>query len=218
MDVIYNPLKTKLIVEAERNGVKTAGGLMMLVAQAKEAVEIFTGKQLDDSCIAKITQQLEKEKQNIVLIGMPSCGKSTIAKALVQHLNKQVVDLDTKIVERYGSIPTLFEQYGEDYFRDCETQIAKELSQQTGLILSCGGGIIKREENMLNLKRNGMVIYIQRDLDLLIADDTRPLSSSKEAILNLYEERKSLYEGYSDYIVENNGTIEEVVQKIVEIL
>ena len=92
------------------------------------------------------------------------------------------------------------------------------MSQKTGLILSCGGGIIKREENMIALRQNGIIIYIKRDLDLLIADDTRPLSSSKEAVLKLYEERKSLYEGYSDYIIENNGTIEEVVQKIVEIL
>ncbi|MBQ9840956.1 MAG: shikimate dehydrogenase [Erysipelotrichaceae bacterium] len=218
VDVIYNPLKTKFLVEAERNGVKTAGGLMMLVAQAKEAVEIFTGKSLEDGCIANITQQLEKEKRNIVLIGMPSCGKSTIAKALANVVNKQVVDIDDVIVERYGSIPDIFKQYGEDYFRDCETQMTKEMSQQTGWILACGGGIIKREENMIALKQNGKIIYIQRDLDLLIADDTRPLSSSKEAILKLYEERKSLYEGYSDYIIENNGTIEEVVQKIVEIL
>ena len=218
VDVIYNPLNTKFLVEAKKVGAKTASGLMMLVAQAKEAVEIFTGKPLDDGCIADITQQLEKEKQNVVLIGMPSCGKSTIAKALAQQLNKQVVDLDAKIVEKYGSIPRLFEQYGEEYFRNCETQIAKEVSSQTGLILSCGGGIIKREENMMALKQNGIIIYIKRDLDLLIADDTRPLSSSKEAISKLYKERKALYEQYSDFIIENNGTIVEVVQKIVDIL
>ena len=218
VDIVYNPIKTKLIVEAEMLQLKTAGGLMMLVAQAKQAVEIFTGKKLDDTCIEQITNQLMLQKRNIVLIGMPSCGKTSIAKELSKQLGYPFMDIDEEIVKQQGcSIPDIFQQYGENYFRDLETKVTKEVSQLTGVIISCGGGVIKRLENMVALKQNGYIVYIQRDIEKLIADTTRPLSSSKEAILRLYEERYALYEAYSECKIANNDTIEKAVEELIHL-
>ena len=217
VDVVYNPLKTKLIVEAELMGLKVCGGLMMLVAQAKEAVEIFTGKKICDSVIERITKELEKEKRNLVLIGMPSCGKSTIGKLLAEQLHCPFIDMDEEIVKKAGkSIPDIFKEDGEPYFRDLETQVAKEVSKNTSVVISCGGGVVKKVENILSLKQNGILLYIKRDIDKLLSDNSRPLSSSKEAIFKLYEERYILYEKYSDRMIENNGTIIEVVRRIFE--
>ena len=216
-DIVYNPLKTKLIVEAEKLQLKTTCGLMMLVAQAKQAVEIFTGKTLDDACIAQITYALMKEKQNIVLIGMPSCGKTTIAKELAKQLPYTIVDIDEMVEKQQGcTIAEIFAKHGETVFRDLETSCVKEYAKGSCLILSTGGGVIKKAENMDALKQNGIIVYIQRDLDLLVSDATRPLSKSKEAIAELYKERKALYEMYSDIVVENNQTVMDAVLQIVD--
>ncbi|MDD6467009.1 MAG: shikimate kinase [Erysipelotrichaceae bacterium] len=213
-DIVYNPLRTKLIVDAQNRGCKTACGLMMLVAQAKQAVEIFLNQSIDDHWIEKITNQLLKEKENIVLIGMPSCGKTTISQLL--PCDYTVVDIDQKIEEEIQMpIRTLFEQQGEEAFRKLETNKVKELATKTHQLISTGGGVIKRKENIDWLRQNGRIVYLDRDVDKLVADPSRPLSKDKTAIEKMYQERKPLYEAYSEVKIDNNGTVEETIEQIL---
>lgn len=216
LDVIYNPLTTTLTLQAKRRNIKYANGLEMLIAQAKYAVEFFLNKNIDDAIIEEIYQEMVKKSQNIVLIGMPSCGKSTIAKLLSKELHMEMVDLDNEIVEKaHMSIPEIFAKDGESGFRKLESEVCYEFALKNGMIISCGGGVVKNKCNMDYLSLNGLVCFIDRDLSLLIADDdNRPLSSSKEAVEKLYHERIDLYRQYSDYIIENNSTLLEVVESI----
>lgn len=217
LDVIYNPLTTSLTLQAKRKNIKYANGLEMLIAQAKYAVEFFLNKQIDDAIIEEIYQDMVKQRQNIVLIGMPSSGKSTIAKLLSQKLNMEMVDLDEEIVKKANmSIPEIFAKDGEIGFRKLESEVCYEFALKNGIIISCGGGIIKKQCNMDYLSLNGIVCFIDRDLSLLISDDdNRPLSSSKQAVEKLYQERIDLYHLYSDYVIENNSTLDEVVETII---
>ena len=184
-DAIYNPLKTILLIQCEEAIKKKSGycnGLKMLVAQAKYARDIFFNNEEDFTIIDKIVAEIEKDKQNIVLIGMPSSGKSSIGKILAEKLNKEFIDTDQKMVELTNcSIPQIFEKYGEKEFRKIETTVVKEISMMQGKIIATGGGVILNKENMDALKQNGIRIFLDRDLDLLTGEG-RPLSSSKEAI------------------------------------
>lgn len=216
VDVVYNPLSTKLIAEAQDRGLKTCGGLMMLVAQAVEAAGYFQKTTFSDKIIEEITRNLQHEKQNLVLIGMPGCGKSTIAHALSEKTGRRVIDLDAEIVKDIQmSIKEYFELFGEEGFRLKETEIAKKVMNETGVILSCGGGIVTRRENMIALRQNGFVIWLQRDLNFLEVSESRPLSSQKSQLTALYEKRKESYEHYSDVSVSNNNSIEETVNEII---
>lgn len=216
IDVIYNPLTTALCYQAEKLNIPHINGLEMLVGQAVVAIEFFHDIKLDHSIITQITQQLKKDMTNIVLIGMPSCGKSTISQLLGKALHREVIDLDDEIVKKYGSIPEIFKEQGEAGFRKIESEICAEMAKKTGCIISCGGGIIKHECNMDALKLNGWIVYIQRNLDHLIVDDSRPLSSSIESLKKMEIERKPLYEKYSDALVLNEASLEEVVSQIKE--
>ena len=216
-DAIYNPIKTKILIEAdERWGNKYhSNGLAMLVAQAKFARDLFFGNKIDDSIIEKIIKEIEDSKLNIVLIGMPGCGKTTIGKELSKILNKEFVDIDEEIVKKEGkTIPEIFKENGEKYFRDLEAQVILDFSKKQGLVLATGGGAILRGENIIALKSNGTIVFLDRDVNKL-ASIGRPLSSSKDAILNLYKNRIFLYNKYADFIVDDNGTIKEVVSDIV---
>ena len=216
-DAIYNPIKTKILIEAdERWGNKYhSNGLAMLVAQAKFARDLFFGNKIDDSIIEKIIKEIEDSKLNIVLIGMPGCGKTTIGKELSKILNKEFVDIDEEIVKKEGkTIPEIFKENGEKYFRDKEAQVILDFSKKQGLVLATGGGAILKEENIIALKSNGTIVFLDRDVNKL-ASIGRPLSSSKDAILNLYKNRIFLYNKYADFIVDDNGTIKEVVSDIV---
>ena len=219
VDVIYNPLKTRLLQQAEQLGMKAVNGLEMLVAQAKFAVEHFLSTEIENDKIDQITLELLKQLTNIVLIGMPSSGKTLTGQALCKYLDKTVVDTDAVIVERSGmSIKEMFAQHGETYFRQWEHDVIEEFSKQNGLIIATGGGAIKNEENIQNLKQNGVVMFIDRDLEHLLVTDDRPLSKDTNAVAKLYEERYPLYTKYGDLRVPNNYPMEISQQELDELM
>ena len=219
VDVIYNPLKTRLLQQAEQLGMKAVNGLEMLVAQAKFAVEHFLSTEIENDKIDQITLELLKQLTNIVLIGMPSSGKTLTGKALCKYIDKTVVDTDAVIVERSGmSIKEMFARHGEAYFRQWEHDVIEEFSKQNGLIIATGGGAIKNEENIQNLKQNGVVMFIDRDLEHMLVTDDRPLSKDTNAVAKLYEERYPLYTKYGDLRVPNNYPMEISQQELDELM
>ena len=219
VDVIYNPLKTRLLQQAEQLGMKAVNGLEMLVAQAKFAVEHFLSTEIENDKIDQITLELLKQLTNIVLIGMPSSGKTLTGKALCKYIDKTVVDTDAVIVERSGmSIKEMFARHGEAYFRQWEHDVIEEFSKQNGLIIATGGGAIKNEENIQNLKQNGVVMFIDRDLEHLLVTDDRPLSKDTNAVAKLYEERYPLYTKYGDLRAPNNYPMEISQQELDELM
>lgn len=216
-DVIYNPLKTRLLLEAEKRGLPCTGGLPMLVAQARYASELFTGNKLSDSVMERVYQSLWREKSNLVFIGMPMSGKTTLGKRVSALLNKRFVDVDDEIVkETHLPIPEFFSRFGEAEFRKKEKEVIRRLSCENGLLISTGGGSVLLSENVENLKKNGVVCLIDRPLSLLKVGADRPLAKSEDEIKNLFETRYPLYLAASDYSIENSGSREEAVDKILE--
>ena len=173
LDVIYNPARTQLLLDAENRGLVTMNGLLMLVAQAKESAEWFTCTSLSDDRISEIHKALSQQMQNIVLVGMPGCGKSTVGKLLAEKTGKAFVDADDKIVELAGkSIPDIFSQDGEEVFRNLETQALKALGKQSGLIIATGGGCVTKDRNYPLLHQNGTILWLQRSI-LTILENAR---------------------------------------------
>ena len=214
LDVIYNPAKTQLLLDAEKLGIPHENGLWMLVAQAKEAAEYFTGKMLPDSCIEKIHGILSRQMKNIVLIGMPGCGKSTIGNLLARKLGRKFVDADEEIIQLAGkSIPEIFAQDGEDAFRQWESDALAHLGKQSGLVIATGGGCVTRQGNYPALHQNGSIVWLERDLSLLPTDG-RPLSQSNR-LEEMYAVRKPLYEAFADVRVANTGSPENTVTEIL---
>lgn len=217
LDVVYNPILTSLCFEAQEADIKRVIGLEMLIAQAKYTFEIFENMSFDDSIIDEIKKEMLKDRCNIVLIGMPSAGKTTIGKMLEEKLGKEFFDLDDMIIAKAGkSIPEIFQESGETGFRAIETEVAIEASKMNNKIIATGGGVVKHKVNMDFLRLNGITIFIDRDIDKLISSDpNRPLSSSKQALQQMYKERYPLYQKYAAYIAVNNANIEETVDDIV---
>lgn len=216
VDAVYNPLRTNFVLQAQSLGMKGISGLEMLVAQAKYALEFFKDIVIDESEIDRIYKELLIESSNVVIIGMPSSGKTTIGKQLSEALHKTFIDIDEEIVKFIQmTIPAFFKLEGEAAFREIESKICKEVSLKNNCIISCGGGIVKNVENIKNLKHNGIILGIHRDIDKLISDDTRPLSSSKAAIQALYDEREHLYRSSRELYVENNGLLEDATARAV---
>lgn len=212
LDCIYNPLQTNLVLDAMERGIKASGGLYMLVAQAVAARNWFVGANLGMEDIEKVFGKILSDKENIVLSGMPSCGKSTIGKALAEKTGKNFIDTDALIMERAGKeIPRIFKEDGEKAFRDLESAVIKELSEKQGLIISLGGGAVLRSENVRNLKLNGKIFFIDRKLELLTATNDRPLSSNADALREMYAIRLPIYRAAADYIIENNSNIESIL-------
>ena len=217
LDVIYNPARTQLLLDAEKLGIPRENGLWMLVAQAKEAAEVFTGGKISDEVIEKIYRELSHQMKNIVLIGMPGCGKSTIGTLLAEKLGRTLADADEKIISLAGkSIPDIFAQDGEPTFRDWETQALTELGKQSGLVIATGGGCVTQKRNYPLLHQNGYLVWLERDCSVLPTDG-RPLSQAND-LGKMYAARKPLYEVFADIRVENAGTPEETVQKILDAL
>lgn len=217
LDVVYNPILTRLCFEAQEADIKRVIGLEMLIAQAKYTFEIFENMSFDDSIIDEIKKEMLKDRCNIVLIGMPSAGKTTIGKMLEEKLGKEFFDLDDMIIAKAGkSIPEIFQESGEAGFRAIETEVAIEASKMNNKIIATGGGVVKHKVNMDFLRLNGITIFIDRDIDKLISSDpNRPLSSSKQALQQMYKERYPLYQKYAAYVAVNNANIEETVDDIV---
>ena len=222
LDVVYNPEKTELILRAEEAGVPVAvGGLEMLVAQAVYAAEYFLDRKFDDAPaeIRAITAQLRKEQLNVALIGMPSCGKTTIGRALADRLGKRFVDLDEEIVRAAGrSIPDLFAAEGEDGFRAREAEQTARFAREGRQVLSCGGGVVKRPENLRALRQNGVVLFIDRPLDALTVGGGRPLSTSAEALKTMEAQRRPLYLAAADAVIPNETTVADAVAEALEAL
>ena len=216
-DMVYNPARTALIQEAMGLGIPAYNGLLMLVAQAKRAAELFLGEDISDGRIDSIVESISRETQNIVLIGMPGCGKTTIGRALAQALSRPLVDTDAMIVESAGrSIPDIFATDGEEAFRTLETQAVTAAGRMSGAVISTGGGVVTRERNYAPLSQNGRIIFIRRDSEELPVDG-RPISQSTPKA-ELYAKRLPLYNAFADADVENNGTVDETVNKILALL
>ena len=216
-DVIYNPARTALLLQAEQLGIPHANGLTMLVAQAKASAEQFCGHPLDEGEVERITRLLTRQMQNVVLIGMPGCGKSKIAHLLGERLGRPVLEADEAIEKAAGrSIPEIFAEEGEEGFRRRETQVLRELGKQSGAVISTGGGCVTREENYGLLHQNGVIFWRQRDPDLL-SKKGRPISQSRD-LHELFEERRASYEKFADYVIEETETVEEAAQRILEVL
>lgn len=215
LDVVYNPLKTKIILDAEKRNIPCASGLSMLVAQAKKAHEIFFDTKVDTSVCEKIENTLKMQMCNIVLVGMAGCGKTTVGKELSERLNKQLVDTDEVVVQTENKpIPEIFAEKGEDYFRKCETNAVISVGKEKMQVIATGGGVVTREENYNPLKQNGIIVFINRDADLLPTNG-RPLSQM-HGVKALYEQRMPLYRQFADIEIDGNGTIEEVAERIVK--
>ena len=217
LDVVYNPARTALMLQAEQLGIPHASGLSMLVAQAKKACEYFTGNPVPDAEIDRIERLLSRQMENIILIGMPGCGKSSVGKALAAALNRTFLDADEEIVRRAGcSIPEIFAAQAEAGFRRLESAVLADLGKQSGIVLATGGGCVTRPENYPSLHQNGCIVWLTRDLSLLPTDG-RPMSQANP-LEALWETRKALYERFSDVKISNDRTISECVNAIEEAL
>ncbi len=214
LDVVYNPARTQLLLDAQRLNLPAMTGLWMLVAQAVEASSWFQNKPMEDALIPRIYEILRLRMENIILIGMPGCGKSTIGQMIAEKTGKRFVDSDVQIAERAGiSIPEIFGRHGEEYFRQLEHQVLSELGMESGLVIATGGGCVTREENYEPLHQNGTIYYLQRDLDRLPTNG-RPLSQIN-GLQVLYAVRKPLYERFADHCIDNNGTPDDTIQAIL---
>ena len=215
-DVIYNPDRTALILDAEARGIPCTGGLYMLVDQAREAAEYFTDRVIPESETDRIYALLRGEALNLVLVGMPGSGKSTVGAALAQIMGRPFVDCDAEIVRRAGrSIPEIFAQDGEAAFRALEARIIAEVCKEKHQVVAMGGGAVLRQDNVRAMRQNGKVLLLLRDLDALPMDG-RPLSKSPEALLEMWRVREGKYRAASDITLDNNGPLAETVRAAKE--
>jgi len=216
-DAVYNPLSSDLVIQAKNMGIAATGGLYMLVAQAVGAIEKFIGKQISVTETERVYNKLLQSKRNLVLIGMPGCGKTTIGKATAKQLKKDFIDSDDEIVKKAGiSIPEIFEKYGEKFFRQLESETIAEIAKQQNCVIATGGGAVLNSRNIDLLKENGTVIFIDRPLEELVTTADRPLSSSRELLEKRYNERYSIYISLSDYKVNAKADLQENIILVKE--
>lgn len=217
IDLIYNPARTHFLLDAQELGITALGGLSMLVAQAAKASELFTGIAISDGQIEAVTDKISRMTQNIVLIGMPGCGKTTIGKELAGKLGREFFDTDVEIEKTAGkSIPDIFEQDGEEAFRKLETSTLEKLCTGSGLVIATGGGVVTQPVNLNLLRQNSRIVYLRRDLSELSLDG-RPLSQST-GVEELAQQRLPLYKTWCDFFVDVDSDAAVTAQRILEVL
>ena len=214
LDIVYNPMHTEIMLNAEEKGITAIGGLSMLVAQAVKGAEIFTGEKFDKDTTEKIISKIALSTQNIILIGMPSSGKSSVGDILASKLERPFFDADEEFEKMHGITPaTAITSLGEDKFRLMEQEVIASLGKMSGAVIATGGGAVTRKENYPSLHQNGIIIFIERDIDKL-STEGRPLSKAG-ALQELYERRKDAYFGFADIVTDNNDSLEITVDKII---
>ena len=217
LDVVYNPARTKLLLDAEKRGLVAMNGLLMLVAQAKEAAQWFTQAPITEADISTIFRDLQRRMENIILIGMPGSGKTTVGKRLAQKTGRDFVDADEELIRYAGcSIPEIFARDGEAGFRQLETYILSQIGQKSNLVIATGGGCVTQAQNYPLLHQNGTIFCLNRDISKLPTDG-RPLSQQNKAD-EMYRIRKPLYETFADNMIDNNGDPDDAVRHILLIL
>lgn len=217
LDAVYNPLRTRLVLQARDNGARGQGGLYMLVAQAAAACRLFLDRPLPDGALDSVYRAIHGQKQNIVLTGMPGSGKSTVGRVLARQLDRELVDTDTEIIRvAKKPIPEIFAQRGERGFRYLESQVIQEVSRRTGLVIATGGGAILREENVRRLRQNGRIYFLDRPAEDILPTDDRPLARDMEAVRQRYAERYPRYTSTADAAVPVRGSAEDVAAAIRE--
>lgn len=215
-DAVYNPLTTEFIGRARACGANAVNGLYMLVAQAAKAAELFFNDKTMTEKTDRVFSEIYKEKLNIVLIGMPGSGKTTIGKIVANTLGREFYDTDEVFVSENGVIADYFKSNGEKAFRDKESEIIAELGAKNGLVIATGGGAVLREENVKHLKQNGLVIFLDRDVENIVPTSDRPLGSDREAIRKRYDERYPIYSSVGDITVDSNRDVNTVAEDIVK--
>lgn len=217
LDIIYNPSKTKLLLDAEARGLIAENGLWMLVAQAKESAEWFTGIKIPDNKIAFIHNILRKDMENIILIGMPGSGKSTIGKILAEKTGRQFIDADSEIEKKANmSIPEIFSRYQESGFRKLESEVLADLGKLSGMVIATGGGCVTREENYNSLHQNGSIVWLQRSIKQLPIEG-RPLSNTTD-LNKMYAIREPMYRKFADNILQNNDDPDIIADVLLKLL
>ncbi len=214
-DVIYNPAKTALLLDAEKAGVPCIDGLWMLAAQAWHAAKLFLNREIPEEKVAEAYGAVRRECLNLALVGMPGSGKSTLGRLAASALQKKFIDLDEEIARRYGPIPEIFQTQGEAAFRDKESETVRAWGKESGCVLAAGGGAVLRMENMKALRQNAVIVWVRRALADL-STEGRPLSTGPEALKRMEEARAPLYRACADFEVCNDGAPEETLQQIVE--
>ena len=218
IDLDTHVLRSRAVYEAQRAGVKTVRGIEFLVRKMLQAYAFLHGKENVRITAEDCLRQVNTAYRNIVLTGMPTSGKTTFAALVSEKTGREMVEVDDEIIKAEGmAITEIFSRYGEEHFRKTESRITAEISSGYGKVISCGGGVVKNEENMVHLASNGLILWLDRKPELLYGSASRPLAASDDMVRKLYTERKPLYQKYADVRIENNGTIDACLDAILSL-
>ena len=219
VDLIYDPLRTSLVLEAQKRDIPARGGLYMQVMKEIHAWEIFTCSDIDREVSDRIYQEILNSRRNIVLTGMSLAGKTTLGTLISEKLGRRLEDTDLMIIDREKrEITNIFATDGEPYFRDLEAAMCRELAGESGIVIATGGGAILREENVDALKKNGFIVFLDRPLDQLMPASDRPLADTKEKVAALLNKRYPIYRSTCDGSIANDRTPEDGAEKILSLL